>query len=168
MKSLSDRLKTIGACLWKYLLAPGAALLVFVGGFILIAIGWKELNVGGLIDRILGRKKDPLGTANTPPPGRVGADGKPIPIGTPDDHGQVQVPVVPLDKPGIFGDQGSVEVTVPGDSEPTKVQLPTGVEAGDVDQVIVVKPQVTDVTVTDNSGVKPSTVKSLLDKYGKR
>jgi hypothetical protein len=166
--SLSDRLKAIGKWLWEKLMAPGVALLVFVGGFILIAVGWKELNVGGLVDRILGRKKEPLRPANTPPPGRVDGDGQPIPLGTPDSTGQVQVPVVPLTPPGIFDDKTQVTVTVPGDKQPTEVKLPTGVEADDVDQVVVIQPTVTQVQVTDKSDVKPSTVKSLLDKYGKR
>ena len=151
------------------LLAPGAVLLLVVIAIVLIAMGFKELQIGGLIAKLLG-KPDPKHTAvdvaNTVPPNRVDKDGKLIPVGTPDSKGQTQAVVVPIDTPGMFSNPDVVTFTPPGKFVPVEVKLPDGVKAKDVDQVIMVQPDKFVVTVKDSSGVTASKVDDLLSKYG--
>lgn len=149
--------------------APGVALLIIIGAVILVSLGCKELQIGGLIGKLLGRK-DPDGpkvidVANSIPKGRVDDKGNLIPIGQPDKQGDTQVQVVPIDQPGLFSNPDHVTFTPPGADKPTVVKLPEGVKAKDVAQVVVVQPDVVVVTVKDTSGVTPGQVDDLLKKY---
>jgi hypothetical protein len=150
--------------------APGAALLIVIGAVILVALGFKELQIGGILGKLLGRK-DPDGpkvidVVNSIPEGRVDGNGNLIPLGQPDKGGNTQVQVVPIDQPGLFSNPDHVTYTPPGAVEPVVVKLPEGVKAKDVDQVVVVKPDVVVVTVKDSSGVTPGQVDDLLKRYG--
>jgi hypothetical protein len=155
------------------LLGPIAALIVIVIAFVLVSMGFKELQIGGLLGKLLGKKggTTPGGstveTANSIDPKRVGPDGKLIPIGTPDQQGDTQATVVPIQTPGLFSDPNKVVFTAPGDTTPTTVVLPTGVTNKQVDQVVVITPSTVAVTVKDNSGVPAAKVDDLLKKYGK-
>jgi hypothetical protein len=150
-----------------------AALVVIVIAVILVSAGFKELQIGGILGKLLGKKggatpgQGPtVETANSIDPKRVGPDGKLIPQGVPDAKGDTQAVVVPIKPPGLFSDPNTVTYTAPGDTQPTVVPLPTGVTSKQVDQVIVVQPNVVAVTVKDTSGVKAETIDALLKKYG--
>lgn len=154
----------------KYVLAPLPILLLLVGAIILIALGAKNVQIGGLIGKLLGRKeggKTAIDVANSIPEDRVDKNGHLIPIGVVDDKGITQARVVPIKTPGIFDDPKKVKVTDPDSGEDIEVDLPTGVEAKDVDRIVIVTPEVTAVTVKSDSKVKAKDVDGLLDKYGK-
>lgn len=159
------------AAVWARLnlLGPVAALVVVSVAIILVAMGYKELQIGGLLGRLLGRKDEPdhkaVDVANSVTPERVDNQGQLIPVGKPDDKGFTQVHVVPIEEPGLFSDPSVVTVLPPGKTAPITVQLPTGVTATQVDQVVVVKPDTYVVTVKDNSGIDAKTVDDLLSKY---
>ena len=161
-------LKGILSWMGRKLVAPGAALVVVIIAIVLIALGWKELQIGGILSALLGRK-DParkaVDTANSIPKGRVDANGNLIPIGQPDSGGNVQVQVVPIQEPGMFDDPTVVKVTPPGETKPVEVKLPDGVKSSDVEHVIIAQPDVVAVTVKDSSGVSATTVDDLLKKY---
>jgi phage tail sheath protein FI len=151
-------------------LGPIAAVVVVVIGFLLLTMGFKELQVGGLLGKLLGKKGEPIkavDVANTVDKDRVGKDGKVIHPGNPDSVGQTQAIVVPIKEPGLLSDPKTVEFVAPGETKPTKVSLPDGVTNRDVSSVVVIKPEVVAVTVKDTSK-KPVTVKhidEILKKY---
>ena len=151
------------------LLAPGVALIIIIGAILLIALGVKELQIGGLLAWLFG-KKDPekkaIDTANTIPKDRVDKDGNLIPIGKPDSKGDTQIQVVPIDQPGLFSNPDTVTFTPPGADKPIEVKLPDGVRAKDVDSVVIVSPEVTVITVKDNTGLSATRIDDLLTKYG--
>jgi hypothetical protein len=153
---------------WVY--APLVAIIIVVVVFILVALGDKNLQIGGLLGKLFG-KGDPKGkkaidVANSVPEDRVDDNGVIIKPGEPDSTGQTQAVVVPIEEPGLFDDPGKIKITPPGEDTPTEVVLPDGVKAKDVDKVIIVKPNVYAVTVKDNSGVNAKDVDDLLSKYG--
>jgi hypothetical protein len=158
------------AWLGQKVVGPLLAVLVVIGAILLLAMGAKGLQIGGLLGKLLGRKDEPekktVEIANTIPPGRVDKDGKLIPQGTPDSQGMVQAVVVPVDQPGLFSKPGTVTFTPPGETKPVEVVLPDGVKNQDVAQVVVVSPSVVVVTVKDSSGVPAAQVDDLLKKYG--
>lgn len=151
------------------LAVPGVAVVVVVVAILLIAMGWKELQIGGFLARLFG-KKDPalkaIDVANSVPEHRVDKAGNLIPVGTPDSKGQTQAAVVPIKEPGLFSNPDTVEFTPPGKFAPVEVQLPDGVKNRDVEKVIVVQPDKFVVSVKDDSGVPASKVDDLLAKYG--
>jgi hypothetical protein len=156
------------------ILGPISALVVIVLAIVLVSMGFKDLQIGGLLGKLLGKKggvdpgKGPtVETANTIDPKRVDADGKLIPQGVPDTKGYTQAVVVPIQPPGLFSDPNQVVFTAPGDTKPTVIDLPQGVSNKQVDQVIVVHPSVVAVTVKDKSGITAQTVDNLLNKYRK-
>lgn len=150
------------------LLAPGVAVLIVIGAILLIAIGIKELQIGGLLAWLFG-KKDPekkaIDTANSIPKDRVDKDGNLIPLGKPDSKGDTQVQVVPIDQPGLFSNPDTVTFTPPGETKPVEVKLPDGVHSRDVEQVIVVQPDHFAVTVKDTTGLSTQRIDDLLGKY---
>ena len=161
------RMKSVFRWIGLNLLAPGAALVVVLVAILLVAMGAKELQIGGLLAKLFG-KKDPekaIDVANSVPPGRVDKDGKLIQPGTPDSKGDTQAVVVPIKEPGLFSNPNTVEFTPSGADKPIEVQLPDGVKAKDVDKVVVVQPGKFVVTVKDDSGVTASKVDDLLKKY---
>jgi len=173
--------KGVFAGIWSFikrtspkLLGPIAALVVIVIAIVLVSMGFKELQIGGLLGKLLGKKggfdpgKGPtVETANTIDPKRVDADGKLIPQGVSDAKGDTQAVVVPIQPPGLFSDPTQVVFTAPGDTKSTVVDLPDGIRSKDVEQVIVVRPEVYVVTVKDSSGISATRVDELLAKYRK-
>lgn len=152
------------------LLGPLGAVLLILVAFLLVSMGFKELQIGGLLGRLLG-KKDPdaeasIDLANSIDKDRVGPDGKLIEPGTPDSKGQTQAIVVPIEEPGLFSNPDTIKFIPPGEQKPIEVVLPDGVKNKDVDQVLVVKPDVVVVTVKDSSGIPAAKVDDLLKKYG--
>lgn len=150
--------------------APLPAILLVVGAIILVILGAKNIQIGGLLGKLLGKEKPEgkkvVDVANSVPDGRVDQNGNIIPPGTPDSKGITQAKVVPIEQPGLFDDPSQVKFTPPGETKPVVVDLPDGVKASDVDKIIVVKPEVYAVTVKDSSKVTPQKVDDLLKKYG--
>jgi len=149
-------------------LGPILVVLLVIVAVILVAMGFKELQIGGLIGRLLGRnspQKGSVDVTNTIDPNRVGPDGKLIQPNTPDTKGQTQAIVVPIKEPGLLSDPNKVVFTPPGADKPIEVVLPDGVTNKDVHQVVVVSPEVIAVTVKDSSGVTAQSVDDLLKKY---
>lgn len=149
-------------------LGPILVVLLVIVAVILVSMGFKELQIGGLIGRLLGRnspQKGSVDVTNTIDPNRVGPDGKLIQPNTPDTKGQTQAVVVPINEPGLLSDPNKVVFTPPGADKPIEVILPDGVTSSDVAQVVVIEPNVTVVTVRDSSGVPTSKIDDLLRKY---
>lgn len=162
LKKVLSFLKSIGKPVLWVLVA-----LLFV---VLAIVGIRSLKLDKAFFSIFPDRKEgvkAIGVANSVPKGRVDAQGRVIPVGSPDEKGMTQAVVVPVEAPGIFGDQTKVRVTPPGASEPVDVQLPTGVEAKNVETVIIIEPKVIAVTVKDGSGVSRESVDSLLKRYKK-
>jgi hypothetical protein len=168
-KSIWERLKAVTSWAVNKFLAPGVALLVVIFGVILVSMGAKELQIGGILRRLLGRKGErgkALDVANTVDPQRIDSQGRIINPGTPDAKGFQQAVIVPIHDPGLFSDPSTVTFIPPGEKKPVVIDLPEGVTNKDVDKVIVMKPSVFAVTVKDGSGVPASRVEDLLSKYG--
>jgi len=174
---VSDEQPTFWQSAWDWIkrvvraiAAPLPAILLVVGAILLIALGVKNVQIGGLLAKLFGKEnKDgskAIDVANSIPDGRVDKDGNLIPIGTPDSQGVTQAKVVPIQDSGLFDDPSVVKVVPPGQTEPVVVKLPDGVKAKDVDKVIIVKPEVYAVTVKDSSKVSSKDVDDLLAKYG--
>jgi len=152
----------------RALLAPLPALILVVVAFVLIVLGVKNLQLGGLLGKLLGKDKPKgqkaIDKANSIPEDRVDEDGNVIPIGKPDSKGIKQAKVVEIERPGVFDRDDQVKI-LDGD-KPVVVDLPDGVKAKDVDKVVIVSPKVYAVTVKDSSKVTGTDVDDLLAKYG--
>jgi hypothetical protein len=163
------RMKVIWRWMAVNLAAPGVAVLIVIVAIILVAMGWKELQVGGLLARLFGKdtgSKKVIDVVNKPSPKRVDANGHIILPGTSDSKGQTQAQVVPVQEPGLFSNPSTIKFTPPGESKPVEVVLPDGVSNRDVDTVVVVRPGEFAVTVKDSSSVKGKSLDDLLAKYG--
>ena len=154
--------------LGRSVLAALPALLVVIVAVVLIILGVKDLQVGGLLSKLLGKDKPKgqkaIDAANSVPEDRVDENGNIIPIGEPDSQGVTQAKVIEIERPTMFDRDDQVKI-LDGD-ESVVVDLPDGVKAKDVDKVIVVKPSVYAVTVKDSSKVTTKDVDDLLAKYG--
>ena len=163
------KLKAWGRWAAIHFAAPGVALVVVIVAVILVAMGFKELQIGGILAKLFGKKPDgaAIDIANSIPDHRVGPDGKVIPQGVPDQKGDTQAVVVPIEGTGgLFSDPNTVTITPPGQTTPTVIQLPQGVTAKDVDKVVVVQPNQFVVTVKDSSGISAQQIDDVLKKYG--
>jgi hypothetical protein len=150
------------------LLGPVGVILLVAGAVIAAALGMKNVQVGGLIGLLLGKKAPDhtaIDTANSIPAGRVDTKGQLIPVGQADSKGMTQAAVVAIQSPGIFSNPDTVKFTPPGASKPVEVALPVGVKANDVEHVVVVQPGKFAVTVKDSSGISAQHVDDLLKKY---
>jgi hypothetical protein len=157
---------------FRWVAAPLPALLLVAGAVLLVVFGVKNIQIGGLLNKLFGKEdkkatgNKAIDVANSVPKDRVDENGKLIPPGTSDSKGQTQAVVVPIKTPGLFDDPDVVKIVPPGETDPVEVVLPDGVKAKDVDKVVIVKPDVTVITVKDSSGVKAKDVDDLLSKYG--
>lgn len=154
----------------RFVAASLPAILVILVAIILVLLGIK-ISIGGILAKLFGKvgddpSKKTIEIANSIPKDRVDKDGKVIPQGVPDSTGQTQAVVVPIEKPGLFDDPSKIKITPPGETKPIEVVLPDGVKPSDVDKVIIVKPNVVVVSVTDSSGIKGEDVDALLKRYG--
>lgn len=167
---MKEKLLKVWAWVRKYLFAPLPVFLVVAGAIILVVLGAKNVQIGGILAKLTGKKTDgkkAVDVANTIPEDRVDAAGKVIPLGTPDAKGLTQAVVVSIEPPGMFSNPDHVVIQDPVANKPVVVELPTGVKAKDVDKVVVVSPEIHVVTVKNTSTVKAKDVDDLLSKYGK-
>lgn len=154
------------------MIGPLIAVVLILGAVLLASMGFKELQIGGLLGKVLGRKpedeapeKGSIELANSIDKDRLAPNGKLIQPGTPDSTGQTQAIVVPIKDPGLFSDPKKVVFVPPGETQPVEVVLPDGVTNNDVEAVVVVKPHIVAVTVKDTSGIPAQRVEDLLSKY---
>jgi hypothetical protein len=121
---------------------------VIIAGVVLIY--GKEINIGGLLQKIWGTTpKDKVNPKTTVVPGRVDDTGKLIPPGVSDDKGYVQAPAAEdIKDPGILDSKDTVIIVDPYGDE-VEIPLPTGVENKDVHEVVVIKPKVKEVENND-------------------
>jgi hypothetical protein len=158
-------------CKWagRAVLIPTVGLVLVIGAVILFSLGFKNVQIGGLLGMLLG-KKSPSGkaidVANSIPADRVDANGKIIPQGQADDKGMTQAVVVAIHNEGILSNPNTVKFTPPGETKPIEIALPSGVKNSDVEHVVVVQPGKFVVTVRDSSGVDAKHVDDLLSRYG--
>lgn len=150
--------------------APLPALLIMAGAIVLVVLGVKNVQIGGILGKLFGKtgqnNKTAVDVANTIPAGRVDSKGNLIPVGVPDATGQTQAVVVPIQPAGLFSDPSTVTVNPPNGAAPVVINLPTGVKSSDVDKVVIVQPEVYAVTVKDTSTVTAQHVDDLIKKYG--
>lgn len=168
-KSFWDHVKTAGLWVWRVLGAPLILIVLVAGAVLLASLGLKNVQIGGLIGALFGKKDaehKALEAANSIPAGRIDATGKLIPIGQADSKGMTQAAVVAIQDPGMFSNPSTVVFTPPGADKPLEVALPEGVKAKDVEHVVVVQPGKFVVTVKDSSGITAKKVDDLLSKYG--
>jgi len=166
--TVKDKTMAILKWLSRVLVAPGVALVVVAVAILLIVLGVKNIQVGGILGKLFGKKTPgdrAIDTANSVPEDRVDKDGKIIKPGEADSKGMTQAVVVPIEKPGIFSNPDTVKFTPPGETKPVEIQLPDGVKAKDVDKVVVVKPKQFAVTVKDDSGIEANKIDDLLSRY---
>lgn len=154
---------------FRWIAAPLPAILLAIGAIILVVLGFKHLQIGGLLGKLFGADpkegKKAIDVANSVPEDRVDKDGVIIKPGEPDSKGQTQAVVVPIEDPGVWGDPGKVTILPPGEDKPIVVDLPDGVSSSDVHQVIILRPSVMVVSVRDNSGIDAQHIDDLLRKY---
>lgn len=131
----------VGQLCIRYPLATAATAALVALAVAALVFG-KQLQIGGLLGKLWGRKDSPDDPVLRPPPGRVDpSTGTPIEPGHPDPGGFVQPVPVEIKEPGIFSDPGRVTVVTP-DGKEVDVKLPTGVQNKDVKQVVMVAPNV--------------------------
>ena len=170
MTSVMSAIRFVGTKVF----GPLVVVVLIVVSFLLLTMGFKELQIGGIIGKLLGKKPPPedegktIEVVNSIDHDRVDPKGRPIEPGVPDSIGMTQAVVVPIKEPGLLSDPKKVVFTPPGDTKPTKVVLPDGVTNRDVDKVVVIKPDVIAVKVKDNSGIPAKKIEDLLKKYGDR
>lgn len=162
-----EALKKAWAWARKYLLAPLPAILIVAGAILLIALGAKNIQIGGILAKLFGKgeAKKAVDKANSIPEDRVDANGKVILPGTPDEKGITQAVVVPIEPPGMFSNPDTVTIVNPEDNKPVVIDLPIGVSSNDVDKVVVISTDIHVVTVKSSSGVSAEDIDFLLKKY---
>lgn len=154
----------VGNFFIRYPFAILATVFLVVGGVALAAFGQK-VQIGGLLSKLRGSKAEegddvPVVTA---PPTRVDDTGKIIQPGVSDDKGYVQVPVVlPIKDPGLLSNPNTVVVTTP-EGKDISIPLPTGVKNKDVKEVILVSPNVYQISNND-TGVDAGSILEDLNQ----
>lgn len=150
---------SIGKWFLRYPIAMALTVILIVGSVFLLASG-KTIQIGGLLDKIWGRKKE--SSRGVPPDNRIDKDGKLIQPGESDDGGWVQAPVIKeIKKLGLFDDPKTITIVHPEKGE-VKIELPEGIKNKDVKEVIEISPNVYEVRNND-SGVNTD---ELLDILG--
>jgi hypothetical protein len=162
-----ERVLAAGKWALHNLLGPLLVGLVILVGVVLAMVGVKDLQLGGIIGALLGKKTGPgdIDVANSIPKERIDSTGKLIPLGSADEQGMTQIAVVPIQPPGFLSNPDVVKFTPPGKSTPVEVKLPVGVKADHVEHVVVVAPGTFAVTVKDSSGITAARLDDLLKKY---
>jgi len=158
-------LYSIGNLFVRYPLAMAVTILLVIGaGF--LALSGKNIQIGGILGTLWGKTHPrdlPNAPVVTPPPARVDDKGQIIPPGQSDDKGFVQAPIVlPIKSPGLLSDPTTITVVHPDGKEVT-IPLPTGVKNSDVQQIVLVSPNVYQIKNND-SGVDAGSLLEDLNK----
>lgn len=105
-------------------------------GLLLIGLGWS-----------CGHRSGSTLVADTVDSDRISSEGRRILPGEPDERGQTQAVVVPIEDPGLFGgSKDTVKFTDPN-GKPIEVPLPVGVTNSEVSTVAVIQPVISKVKV---------------------
>lgn len=150
-------LKSLGKWIIRYPLAAAATIIMVVGAILMLLMG-KKFQLGGLLGKLWGKKKENL--RGVPPEDRVDKDGKPIQPGESDDKGYVQAPISDIKKLGLFDDPKTITVIHPEKGE-LVIDLPEGVKNEDVKEVVEIEPDVYEVRNND-TGVDTGELLSIL------
>lgn len=160
MEYLKALFKRIYELMVKYPLAVAAAVLLAVGA-IVMALAGHDVQIGGLLEKLFGKKKTNPNIRVLPPPNRVDSSGDPILPGESDDKGYVQAPVsTKIVEPGVFSNSDEIVVIHPEKGE-VVIPLPIGVKNKDVAEVVEVEPNVYQIKNNDN-GVDTSELRDIL------
>lgn len=144
--------KSIGRAFIRYPLASAATVALVIGAVFLALFG-KNVQIGGLLEKLWGKTPKKPDVRVIPPPKRVDDTGKPIIPGESDDKGWVQAPVVvPIKPPSILSNPDTIVVNHPEKGEVT-IPLPVGVKNSDVKQIIEVQPNAYQVVNHDKPSV---------------
>jgi hypothetical protein len=132
---------SIGRFILRYPLAAVLTIILVIVAITAACFG-QTLQIGGLLEKLWGKKSIDPGIRVIPPSGRVDNNNMPIPAGKSDDNGYVQTATqLPIKDPGIFDNPDKIKIDHPTKGEIT-IPLPTGVKNKDVNQVIEIEPNV--------------------------
>lgn len=156
-KALSKRLYEL---MVEYPLAVAAAILLIIGA-IAMALAGHDVQIGGLLEKLFGKKKTDPNIRVIPPSGRIDVNGDLVPLGESDKKGYVQAPInTKIVAPGVFSNPDTIVVVHPNKGEIT-IPLPVGVKNKDVSEVIEVQPNVYEIKNNDK-GVDTSELEEIL------
>lgn len=149
----------------RYPFAVIGTILVVVFAVIVVFIFRQEIQIGGILGWLWGKKIELDSNIKVLPPiNRVDNDGKPIAAGDSDKGGWTQAPInTEIKEPWIFSNPKVIVVTHPDKGE-VKIPLPDGVINKDVKQVTEVAPDIYQLTNNDKSSVDAAQLLKDLDK----
>lgn len=160
MKYLKAFFKRVYELMVKYPLTVAIAVFLAAGAVVMALVG-HDTQIGGLLEKLFGKKKIDPNIRVLPPTGRVNSSGDPIFPGESDNKGYVQTPVnTEIVKPGIFSNSDTITIIHPEKGEVT-LPLPVGVKNKDVSEVIEVEPDTYQIKNND-SGVDTSELRNIL------
>jgi len=162
--SFWDKIKRVALVVYgwtlKYPIAIIGTVLLMVMAVLAMTMG-KNIQIGGLLESLWG-KKEPKNNRLVVPDERTDDEGEPIKPGESDDEGYVQVPAkITIKEPGIFSDPDKIEI-IDEMGNGSKIPLPKGVKNSDVEEVVVVKPNVYEVKNKDG-GVNVVDLDNLIN-----
>lgn len=161
-KYLKSFFKIIGTWCIRYPIATALTILLVITS-IFVLISGVASQIGGILGSILSKKKED--TRNIPPEERRKSDGALILPGESDEQGFVQASITTqIADPSILSNPSNIVITHP-DKEKIVIDLPTGVENKDVQEVIEVKPDVHEIRNKD-TGIKSTDLNDLIKKLG--
>jgi hypothetical protein len=161
MTYLKALVKRLYGLMVKYPLAVAAAVFLAVGAVVMALAGYDDVQIGGLLEKLFGKKKTNPDIRVVPPPERVDSDGNSIPLGESDEKGYVQAPInTKIVPPGVFSNPDTIVVVHPNKGEVT-IPLPVGVKNKDVSEVVEIQPNVYEIRNNDR-GVNTSELEEFL------
>lgn len=151
----------------RNIFSPPILFLVSVVGLLLIGFGFRVF-LGGWFRAIRGIPDPETKSVEPIPPidpDRVDKNGNVIPQGEQDEKGWTQPKVYPIQPPDILSSEDIVVVDT--HDGPLEIELPKGVTVEEVKEVVIIKPGVVTVTVTNQDKVADNqTLDTLVEKYG--
>jgi hypothetical protein len=131
---------------YPYAIAATIAVVIFA---VFAAIFKQDMQIGGILDKLWGRKrKSDHDVRAVPPKDRIDDKGNPIEPGDSDKDGWVQAPEIPIKKPSIFDSPDTIKIIHPEKGE-IEVKLPEGVKNKDVAKVVIIAPNIIEVRNKD-------------------
>jgi hypothetical protein len=160
MEYVKALFKRIYDLMIKYPLTVAATVVLAVGA-VVMAMAGRDVQIGGLLEKMFGKKKTNTDIKVLPPIERVDTGGNQIFPGESDDKGYVHSPVsTKIVEPGVFSNPDEIVVVHPEKGEVT-IPLPAGVKNKDVAEVIEVEPDVYQIKNND-SGVNISELREIF------